>query len=169
MATEHTPSVTGGAPRRNKAALSDDYVAAFQGLVGEIFRLNGSLLARGDRLARDLGISPARWQVIATIRNEPLTIVEISRRLGLTRQSVQRTVNRLIDDGVARTKANPEHRRSHLISLTRRGRECMTELSNRQVRLTGEFTGDLGLEVGDLNRLARQLRRIREAADGLDT
>ena len=46
--------------------LSPDFLEAFQRLVGEVFRLNGELLAAGERLGRDVGISPARWQVIAT-------------------------------------------------------------------------------------------------------
>jgi DNA-binding MarR family transcriptional regulator len=145
--------------------LSPDFVQAFQALIGEVFRLNGALLSAGDRLARDLGISPARWQTIATIRNQPMTVSDIARRLGLTRQSVQRTVKLLIEEGLARQQPNPEHRRSHLVALTRRGEKVMHELSNRQVPLTGLFTRDQGLSVEDLRQLADQLKTIRETAE----
>lgn len=141
-----------------------EFVEAFQRLVGEIFRLNGELLAAGDRLGRGIGISPARWQVIATIRNEPMTVADIGRRLGLTRQSVRRTVNLLTKEGLARTRPNPNHRRSHLVALTRRGREVMDQLRRRQIPLTGLFTHELGLDVDDLDRLASQLEMLRETA-----
>jgi DNA-binding MarR family transcriptional regulator len=148
-----------------KNQLSPDFVEAFQSLVGEVFRLNGALLSAGDRLARDLGISPARWQTIATIRSEPMTVAEIARRLGLTRQSVQRTVKLLMQEGLAKHRPNPEHRRSHLIALTRRGEQVMEELAARQVPLTARFTLQLGLSVEDLEQLAKQLHTIRETAE----
>ncbi|MDJ0928908.1 MAG: MarR family transcriptional regulator [Gammaproteobacteria bacterium] len=144
--------------------LSPDFLEAFQRLVGEVFRLNGELLAAGERLGRDVGISPARWQVIATIRNEPMTVAEIGRRLGLTRQSIRRTVKLLAKEGLVRTRQNPNHRRSHLVALTRRGRQVMDKLRRRQVPLTGMFTHELGLDVDDLDRLTGQLEMLRETA-----
>ncbi len=149
--------------------LSPEFVEAFQSLVGEVFRLNGALLSAGDRLARDLGVSPARWQTIATIRKKPMTVSDIARRLGLARQSVQRTVKLLIGEGLAMHRPNPEHRRSHLVALTRRGEQVMEELAARQVPLTALFTLQLGLSVEDLEELARQLHTIRETAERVGT
>jgi DNA-binding MarR family transcriptional regulator len=165
MTTGQADSAADTLLQRSKKELSPDFVDAFQSLVGEVFRLNGALLAAGDRLARDVGVSPARWQTIATIRQQPMTIADIARRLGLTRQSVQRTVKLLIEEGIVEQLPNPGHRRSHLVALTRHGRKVMHQLSERQVPLTGLFTRDQGLSVEDLQQLADQLKTIRETAE----
>jgi len=137
-------------------------VGAFQRLVGEVFRLNGELLAAGERFGADLGVTPARWQAIAVLRREGMTVPELARRLGLSRQSVQRTVNRLVADGIAAQKPNPGHRRSPRVTLTRRGRQLMETLGERQALLTGEFIARGGLGADDFERLAAALRALRE-------
>ncbi len=40
---------------------------AWTGLVIEVFRMNGDLLAAGDALVGDLGLTSARWQVLGAI------------------------------------------------------------------------------------------------------
>lgn len=151
----------------NEKPRQDELVVAFQRLVGELFRLNGELLSASERLGKDVGISPARWQALATIRHEPRTVAEIARRLGLTRQSVQRTVNLLRREGLVKTAPNPGHRRSHLIALTREGQRTWAQLRDRQAPLTALFTDGLGLTAQDLDRLAGQLRTIRKAAEDI--
>jgi len=41
-------------------------------LIVDIFRLQGSLLAAGNELTRDLGLSSARWQVMGALVAGPL-------------------------------------------------------------------------------------------------
>ena len=71
-----------------------------------IFRANGLLLAAGDALAGSHGLTAARWQVLGAIAlaGRPLTVPQIARRMGLQRQSVHASVNRLVEDGLL-TKA----------------------------------------------------------------
>lgn len=152
----------------SRADGTDEFTRAFQALVSEVFRLNGQLLASADRLATDLGVSPARWQVIATLRKRPLTVPEIAGRLGLTRQSVQRTVNLLVSDGLAEFRDNPRHRRSRLVALTPAGQRTMAALRRRQALLSARFAGGQGLSAADLRRLAAQLRRLREQGRAAD-
>ena len=167
MTTQRTKHVPDSAPHRGANARDRGLVEAFQRLVSEVFRLNGELLAAGERLGKDLGVSPARWQALATIRNDPLTVADIARRLGLTRQSVQRTVNKLRRDGLVRTRPNPEHRRSQLIELTQDGARVWSQLRERQIPLTGDFTDGLGLGAQELEQLAAQLRAIRKSAQSI--
>ena len=145
--------------------LDGEYLTAFQRLVSEIFRINGTLLSVADRLARDLDITPARWQAIAVIQREPATVSEISRRLGIRRQSVQPTVNRMRDQGIVRLKRNPGHRRAPLVELTPFGQKIWTELLNRQEQLSHIFTRSIDVSAGDLDRLAGELRRLRRNAE----
>lgn len=167
LATKRNEPEQDGVPHRVANGQDHALVAAFQRLVSEVFRLNGELLAAGERLGRDLDVSPARWQVLATIRTNPLPVADIARRLGLTRQSVQRTVNNLRRDGLVRTRPNPEHRRSHLIELTRDGARVWSQLRERQIPLTGNFTDGLGLGAQELEQLAAQLRAIRKSAESI--
>jgi DNA-binding MarR family transcriptional regulator len=146
-------------------ATNQDFVRAFQSLVGEVFRLNGQLLATADRLSRDLEISTARWMTIATIRNQPMTVAQIARRLGVSRQNTRQTVQRLEQQGLVERQTNPEHRRSALIKLTNRGGKVMDTLRERQAELTHQFTDGLGLNVSAMEKLTRQLAALRSHAE----
>jgi len=66
-------------------------------VVLETFHVNGLLLAAGSRLAARERLTAARWQVLGAVvlAGRPLTVPQIARRMGLTRQAVQASVNRL--------------------------------------------------------------------------
>ncbi|MBJ6726417.1 MarR family winged helix-turn-helix transcriptional regulator [Geomesophilobacter sediminis] len=115
MQMEHTPSG-----------------ANFTKLILETFRLNGTLIAAGDQLVCDLGLTSARWQVLGGVCESSATVAEIARRMGLTRQNVQRIADCLAMDGFVATSANPAHRRAKLYSLTPHGRTVMEEVAHRQ-------------------------------------
>ena len=106
--------------------------ANFTKLILGTFRLNGALIAAGDQLVGDLGLTSARWQVLGSLRDYPATVADIARRMGLTRQNVQRIADCLSIDGFVTTSANPAHRRAKLYSLTPHGRTVMEEVVCRQ-------------------------------------
>lgn len=90
----------------------------------EVFRLNGALLALGDDLVEDLGLTSARWQVLGAIAQSPvpLPVAHLARNMGLTRQSVQRLVGEMSTDGLLVLAPNPHHRRAQLVLFTERGK-----------------------------------------------
>src|SRR5437867_4729087 len=94
----------------------------------QTIRANGLFLTAGDGLAAKEGLTAARWQVLGAVAlaERPLTVPQIARRMGLTRQSVQASVNRLLDEGLVQTDHNPDHRRSVLVRLTKLGRDAYT-------------------------------------------
>src|SRR5262249_15415846 len=102
-------------------------------LILDIFRLNGSLLAAGNELTRDLGLSSARWQVLGALAEGPLPAAQIARNMGLRRQSVQRLVDLLAAQGLLTFSENPYHQRAQLVSLTDRGAHLLQEITRRQV------------------------------------
>ena len=71
-------------------------------LILSTFRANGLLLGAGDLLSADEGLTSARWQVLGAValQERPLTVPQIARRMGLTRQSVHATVQRLVREGL---------------------------------------------------------------------
>jgi DNA-binding MarR family transcriptional regulator len=97
---------------------------ALTDLVLEVFRLNGALLASGDALVADVGLTSARWQVLGAIALSPLPlpVAHIARNMGLSRQAVQRLTNEMERDGLVRFGPNPHHQRAKLVHLTRQGR-----------------------------------------------
>jgi DNA-binding MarR family transcriptional regulator len=98
-----------------------------------VFRANGALLARGDVLVEGAGLTSARWQVLGALAlaGRKLTVPEIARSMGLTRQGIQKQVNLLIGDGLVSTRANPTHQRSQLVGLTVAGRAAYSRAEQR--------------------------------------
>jgi DNA-binding MarR family transcriptional regulator len=85
---------------------------AFTELLVEVFRVNGLLLAAGDELARPVGLTSARWQVLGVVDHGPSTVAQVARAMGLTRQSVRQTADALVRDGLVELTENPQHRRA---------------------------------------------------------
>ncbi len=133
------------------------------------FRANGLFLAAGDLLAAEEGLTSARWQVLGALAlsDRPLTVPQIARRMGLTRQSVQASVNRLRGDALIETDENPDHRRSPLIRLTELGRAKYAGLQRRQVRWVDALAA--GLKVSDLETTARVLEELSDRLSNNDT
>jgi DNA-binding MarR family transcriptional regulator len=134
------------------------------------FRANGLLLAAGDLLAADDGLTSARWQILGAIAlaNRPLTVPQIARRMGLTRQSVHATVKRLVRDGLLELAPNADHRRSPLVRLTEPGRATYSAIDRRQAAWVNGLAGGIG--HSDLETTARVLVQLcrRLEADGAE-
>lgn len=162
VARNRRPPPTRRRKSTTPSARDKQVVAAFQRFVGEIFRLNGQLLATAEGMSRTMRITPARWQTIATLRHEPLTVAQIGRQLGLRRQSVQHNINLLVAQGLAELQPNPEHRRASLIALTTRGYAVMDKLHGLQSELTVRFLGNLPLTAPDLEAMTVLLETLRQ-------
>jgi DNA-binding MarR family transcriptional regulator len=136
---------------------------AFTELVVHVFRLNGSLVAAGDALAKPAGQTSARWKVLAAIEDGPATVAQIARVFGLARQSVQRVADLLVEDGLAEYKDNPRHRRAKLVNLTPAGRSVIGTIQAAQ----RQWSNQLGAEIGEeeLRNGAAVLARVMEAVE----
>ncbi len=97
-----------------------------------VFALNGRFLKIADQLATPAGLTATRWQVLGAVLNEPLTQAEIARRMGITRQSVQRTSSQLVEDEMVQFIPNPSHRKACCFNPRRRA----LMLSGKSVRNT---------------------------------
>ena len=124
------------------------------------FRANGLFLAAGDLLAADEGLTAARWQALGALAlaDRPLTVPQVARRMGLTRQAVQASVKRLLSEGLVGADANPDHRRSPLIRLTELGATKCERLQRRQVSWINELA--TGLSQSELETTARVLEQL---------
>ena len=131
-------------------------------LVIRIFQLNGLLTSVGDELAKPAGQTSARWQVLAAVEDQPLTVAQIARALRLMRQSVQRVADLLERDGLAAYENNPAHRRAKLLRLTPAGRAALQSIQDAQ----RAWADSLGKAVGEaeLKRATATLDRLLDAA-----
>lgn len=150
--------------------MSDDPARTAEGdaatdVVLNTFRANGQFLAMGNLLAAHEGLTSARWQVLGALAlaGRPLTVPQIARRMGLTRQSVQASVNRLASEALIAAEANPDHRRSPLTRLTEAGRERYAALQRRQATWINELAA--GLDVSELATTARVLEELSNRLD----
>jgi DNA-binding MarR family transcriptional regulator len=125
-----------------------------------IFRANGLLLAIGDVLSAGEGLTSARWQVMGAIAlaERPLTIPQIARRMGITRQSVHATVKRLVADGLVELAPNLDHRRSQLVRLTELGNRRYAEVDARQADWVNRLARGIGR--GELDTAAQVLAEL---------
>ena len=127
-----------------------------------VFRLNGQLVALAEELAAPAGLTAAWWQVLGGVLGEARSVADISREIGITRQSVQRVADVLVDKGLARYEPNPAHRRAKLLAATSKGRQAIRRISphhaafaDRLVAAVGE--AQLSTLASDLTELSRTL------------
>ena len=134
--------------------------AALTELMLETFRLNGRLVALGDRMTAVIGLSTARWQVLGAVNEGAFTVSQIARNMGLRRQSVQRTVDHLTSEGLLELAPNPHHRRAKLVRLTASGEAKLHEVFTGHIA----FTNQLGAEFSarDLRKAVRTMRALRD-------
>ncbi|MEL0585302.1 MAG: MarR family transcriptional regulator [Candidatus Thiodiazotropha sp. (ex. Lucinoma kazani)] len=104
-------------------------------IILEVFRLNGLLVLEGDKLTKELGLTSARWKVLGAIAGsgKPMTVPDIARTMGQTRQAVQRLVNEMKQAGLLHPQINPNHKRAKFLVLTEQGKECFELMERKQI------------------------------------
>ncbi|GAA3381612.1 MarR family winged helix-turn-helix transcriptional regulator [Cryptosporangium minutisporangium] len=130
---------------------------ALTDLVLPVFDLNSEMLAAARDISEPAGLTPAWWQVLGATLDEPLSVSDIARRvgLGLARQSVQRTADVLVEKDWAVYLPNPRHRRAKLVAPTEGGRATLLRLRAAQ----HAWADAVGTAVGEA-----ELRAFRETA-----
>ncbi len=133
-----------------------------------VFRLNGQFLSVADELARPGGLTAAWWQVLGAVLPEPLPVAGIARAMGITRQSVQRIADLLVERGLAEYAENPAHRRAKLLRVTGAGREAVSRIGPSHAEFAARLAGELGVEgvaeaVWVLERLSQALGTLTAA------
>ncbi len=128
-------------------------------LIADIYELAGLLRQAGEEIAGSQGQTQARWQLLSAVSDPPLSVPQAARRLGISRQAVQRVANDLVAAGLAEFTANPDHRTSPLLTLTDAGAETLAEITRAGLRFNRELATVLG------ERRLRDLRRGVGATD----
>jgi len=112
-----------------------------------VFRLNGQFLSVAEELARPSGLTAAWWQVLGAVLDGPLPVSGIARSMGITRQSVQRIADLLVDRGLAEYAPNPAHRRAKLLRSTAQGRAAVARIGPGHAEFAARLAAELGEEA----------------------
>jgi DNA-binding MarR family transcriptional regulator len=129
------------------------------------FRLNGQFLGLAEQLARPVGITATWWQVLGAVIGTPLSVSDIGRSMGITRQAVQRTADLLVGKGLAEYHDNPAHRRAKLVALTDAGREAIAAIGPQHAHEAGQLVAAIGAE--ELADTIAAMIKLSEVLDGL--
>lgn len=133
-------------------------------LIVATFRLNARLLDSAQKLAAEGGLTAARWQVLGGVLDQPRSVADVGRLMGLTRQSVQRVADLLVAHGLAEYRPNPAHRRAKLLACTEAGYWAIRQISLAQRPLADRIGAELGARaLEDALTTTRQLTALLEA------
>jgi len=132
----------------------------FTQLVLQVFRFNGRLIAAGDRLTKELGLTSALWQVLGAINEAPLPVAQIARNMGLSRQSVRRTANVLKKKEFVDFHENPNHQRAKLVKLTKQGHSVLKQVTKLQIDWSNHVSK--GIDEKKLKTVIQMLNDILE-------
>ena len=97
-------------------------------------RLFHQLKAVGTTLHADTGVTVAMRGVLETIDQKgPCTVPRMARMRPVSRQHIQRIVDELLERRLVRLDANPDHKRSPLVSLTDKGRATFHAIAESEL------------------------------------
>ena len=133
-------------------------------LILTTFRLNGRLMDVAQEMAAEGGITAAWWQVLGGVLDQPRSVAEIGRRMGMTRQGVQRVADLLVARQLAEYRPNPAHQRAKLLACTEAGYWAIRRIGLVQ----RPFADRIGAEVG-AEQLQAALTTMRHLVDVLET
>lgn len=141
-------------------------VEAYRLLIADTYELAGASRRSAEEVAREHGQTVARWHVLSAVSEEPCSAAGAARRLGLTRQSVQRVVDDLRGEALVTVTPDPRDRRAPLVSPTAAGRQVLAALvAASELRRAGELRG-AGLTTEDLLVARQTLRTVLAALQG---
>jgi DNA-binding MarR family transcriptional regulator len=124
-----------------------DAGATLTELILETFRLNARFLEVAQTLATEGGLTAAWWQVLGGVIDEPRSVADVGRRMGVTRQAVQRIADLLVERGLAEYRPNPAHRRAKLLACTEAGYWAIRQISVAHAPWADELGGEIGAEA----------------------
>jgi DNA-binding MarR family transcriptional regulator len=133
-------------------------------LVADVLECAGALRRYGDALTRPLGQTEVRWAVMSVLSGGARTVPQVARRLGVTRQSVQRVANLLAAEGFIESVPNPDSARSPLFRLSKRGEEVLAAITRAAHPWLRRVGDELSLE--DLRRARAALAVLIRFARG---
>jgi DNA-binding MarR family transcriptional regulator len=101
--------------------------------------------------------------VLGAVLGEPLPVSGIARAMGITRQSVQRIADLLVERGLAEYRPNPAHRRAKLLAPTEEGRAAISRIDPGHAAFADRLAEAFG--EAELAEAVRVLERLSKVLD----
>ncbi|QQQ80336.1 MarR family transcriptional regulator [Saccharothrix sp. 6-C] len=127
------------------------------------FRLYGGFLEAAEVMTKPVGLTAAWWQVLGAVLREPLPVSGIAREMSLTRQSVQRIADLLVEKGLAEYLPNPAHKRAKLLHPTTAGHDAISRLARAQHAFTNRISAQV--DLADLRTTLTVMDRLVQALE----
>ncbi len=104
-------------------------------LIELLFFAYRDFIGDADRLLESLKFGRAHHRVIHFVNRQPgLTIAELLDILKITKQSLNRVLKELLEQGYVESRPGVSDRRNRLLFATAKGRKLASELANVQTR-----------------------------------
>jgi DNA-binding MarR family transcriptional regulator len=87
-----------------------------------------AVLKHGDAANAGFGQTSARWRVLYQVGSGEVSVAEIARKPGYSRQAVQRLADALVAEGLATYSSDEVDRRRQRIELSAEGAVLLREL-----------------------------------------
>lgn len=107
------------------------------------------------------GVTTAEWVLLRVLYDvDALAPSRIAEQMGMTRGAISKLVDRLIDKNMVVRTDNPDDKRAHTVSLSRKGRGLVPELA----KLADENDRELfrHLTAAERSRMEATLRKLVE-------
>ena len=101
--------------------------------------------------------------MLGGVLDEPRTVAGIARRMGMTRQGVQRVADLLVERGLAEYRPNPAHRRAKLLACTEAGYWAIRQITLVQHPWAERVGAAVGAE--DLRAALATMQRLVETLE----
>ena len=135
-------------------------------LFAELFEAAGAGRRLGEKTAALAGQTQTRWQTLWTVAGSPMTVPQVARRLGVSRQHILRLTTELAGEGLVELVPNPDHKTSPLLNLTVLGRTTLATI-NEAARSSNEemMRAFTAANVAQLRSLLRRFTDIIKTAE----
>ena len=94
-------------------------------------------------------------------RHGPQTVPQLARARPVSRQHIQAHVTPLASKGLVEFRPNPAHRKSHLVTLTEKGRKLVEAMSGKEKKLLSALP--LKITREKIEESTSVLRAVRQA------
>jgi len=130
-------------------------------MLRELARCFQAFEAYSGAHVRGLGLTPAQFDIVATLGNTPgMSFKELGERTLITKGTLTGVVDRLEAQRLVRRSASPEDGRSMIVSLTPAGERLFEKAFDAHLAHLGRALG--GLAPAQLQRIESALRSLRD-------
>jgi DNA-binding MarR family transcriptional regulator len=129
----------------------------------ELGRLRRVHLMQLLRTSRDRELSVLATELLrVVVEAGSIRASDLANTLSVTKTSISRYVNEMLDDGLLEQRSDPSDGRAALLSVSSKGRRALEEREARRSSLLRELCD--GWPEGDVETLTTLLQRLNDAS-----